>query len=385
MRVGITVHSGNPRGGVVHAVELADALIGRGIEAVLFVPSADGTALFRGTRARVVTVPVPAMDGAPLAAMVEGRIAAVADALSGPAGRGIDLFHAHDPISANALDRCGLPFVRTVHHIDPDGDPRIARWQARAVVAARAVFVVSRLWREAIAARFGRDAVLVGNGCDTARFSPRADATDAPLASLLGLAPRGAGRAPVFLALGGIEARKNTVAVLSAFAAWRARNGAGRLLVAGGASLLDHGAAQAAFGRVLAGLDAETRAAVRVIGVVDEADMPALYRLADALLCPSLAEGFGLCPLEAMACGTPVVLSDLAPFDEHLGRDEAVWVDPADPGSIEAGLARAVDPRRAAALASGGPAVASRFGWDAVAAHHIAPYRHAIAKEPACA
>jgi hypothetical protein len=69
----------------------------------------------------------------------------------------------------------------------------------------------SRLWRDWLARRFDRIPALVGNGVDTARFSPAPDASDETLRTRLNL-PRGA---PVFLAVGGVEARKNTVRVLS--------------------------------------------------------------------------------------------------------------------------------------------------------------------------
>jgi glycosyltransferase involved in cell wall biosynthesis len=53
-----------------------------------------------------------------------------------------------------------------------------------------------------------------------------------------------------------------------------------------------------------------------LLGKVDDADVPALFRCASVLVFPSLREGFGLVVLEAMACGTPVVVSKIAPFTE---------------------------------------------------------------------
>ena len=69
--------------------------------------------------------------------------------------------------------------------------------------------------------------------------------------------------------------------------------------------------------------------AVVCLGPVPDADMPALYRLADALVFPSVKEGFGLVVLEAMASGMPVVTSRIAPFTEYLDDDDVVWCDPA--------------------------------------------------------
>jgi glycosyltransferase involved in cell wall biosynthesis len=68
---------------------------------------------------------------------------------------------------------------------------------------------------------------------------------------------------------------------------------------------------------------------VRFLGKVDEGDLPALYNLATVVACPSLIEGFGLPVLEAMACGTPVVCSDIPVFREVAGN-AAAYAQPSD-------------------------------------------------------
>ena len=68
---------------------------------------------------------------------------------------------------------------------------------------------------------------------------------------------------------------------------------------------------------------------VRFLGKVDEGDLPALYNLATVVACPSLIEGFGLPVLEAMACGTPVVCSDIPVFREVAG-DAAAYAQPTE-------------------------------------------------------
>jgi alpha-1,3-rhamnosyl/mannosyltransferase len=78
-----------------------------------------------------------------------------------------------------------------------------------------------------------------------------------------------------------------------------------------------------------------------LVGDLREEELVALYRAAEALVYPSLAEGFGLPVIEAMACGTPVVTSDRSSMREVAG-DAALLVDPEDPKSIAAGVARAV-------------------------------------------
>jgi glycosyltransferase involved in cell wall biosynthesis len=81
---------------------------------------------------------------------------------------------------------------------------------------------------------------------------------------------------------------------------------------------------------------------VRFAGYVKQEQLPALYSGALALVYPSLYEGFGLPPLEAMACGAPVVTSAVTSLPEVVG-DAAVLVDPTNPDSIAEGVLRIVE------------------------------------------
>ena len=104
--------------------------------------------------------------------------------------------------------------------------------------------------------------------------------------------------------------------------------------------------------------------------------MPALYRLACALVFASLHEGFGLAVLEAMACGTPVVVSHIAPFTEYLGEGDVCWCDPHDPVSIAGAMRAAADPRQRPDLIANGFAVAARHDWTRTAKAHLPVYAH---------
>src|SRR6202041_1568791 len=117
-----------------------------------------------------------------------------------------------------------------------------------------------------------------------------------------------------------------------------------QLVVAGGASLLDHATYRRQFDALIAA-DNELNRAVVCLGPVSDSEMPSLYRIADALVFPSVKEGFGLVVLEAMASGVPVVTSRIAPFTEYLGAGDVLWCDPYDPASIGAAMAAALDDR----------------------------------------
>ncbi|MGH9384693.1 MAG: glycosyltransferase family 4 protein, partial [Vicinamibacterales bacterium] len=98
-------------------------------------------------------------------------------------------------------------------------------------------------------------------------------------------------------------------------------------------------------------------------GFVANADLPVWYRAAGVFVYPSSFEGFGLPPLEAMACGTPVVTSNVSSLPEIAGN-AALLVDPYDPDAIAAGIQRAVtDESLRADLVARGLARARTFSW----------------------
>jgi len=378
-------HSTNPRGGVVHAMHVAEALAQQGAEVTLFAPDASGRGFFRPPCCEADPFPVAA-PARGMTAMVEQRIADYVRHFEPRGRRRFDVYHAHDGISGNALATLSehglIPgFVRTVHHIDSFADPRLEDLQARSILAADHCLAVSRVWARDLEARWGLRAAPSGNGVDTERFRPwpgRSVDLEA-----LGLRRRlELDDGPVFLSVGGVEGRKNTLGILDAFIEVQAIRPDSQLVVAGGASLLDHGAYQAAFAERLAKAG-PAAARVHRTGPLPDDEMPALYRLADALVFASVKEGFGLCVLEALATGLPAVVSAIPPFTEWLDEADAVWCDPDDPASIGGGMLAALNPQIRAALSRRGPAVASRWRWDRVATDLLGVYRSAMEKADA--
>jgi glycosyltransferase-like protein len=387
MRVAILTHSTNPRGGVVHGLELGDALCRLGHHVVVHAPDPTGAGFFRDTLCGTAGVPASGV-GRNVTAMVETRIADYVRHFERAQNRCFDIWHAQDGISANALatlkERGLIPgFARTVHHVDTFDDERLSALQLRAITAADQLFAVSAVWRHWLARELAVDACQVGNGVDTRRFSPTPDATDAALQARLRLPPG----APVLLAVGGVEERKNTVRLLEAFRLLQPQLASCRLVIAGGASLLDHDTYQAQFARTLgqSGLPPDT---VIRTGPLPHELMPALYRAATALVFPSIKEGFGLVVLEAMASGVPVATSHIAPFIEYLGNDDVAWCDPFEVASIAAAMVDALDPARRPQRIARGFAIAARHDWIATAQAHLPGYHrlpeHAQAlREPA--
>ena len=116
------------------------------------------------------------------------------------------------------------------------------------------------------------------------------------------------------------------------------------------------------FAAVLTGM--VERGEVRMLGYLRDELLPALYRRALALVYPSLYEGFGLPPIEAMATGCPVLVANVSSLPE-VCRDAALYCDPLDVRSITAGMRRlAEDDALRARLSAAGPARAALYSWE---------------------
>lgn len=165
---------------------------------------------------------------------------------------------------------------------------------------------------------------------------------------------------PYLIAVGLLQPRKNLTRLLQAFALL-ARDRPDLKLAVVGAT----GWGNEPFHERLRELRLEDR--VVLCGSVPAGDLPALYSAAEMLVYPSLYEGFGLPPLEAMRCGTPVVASDATSIPEVVG-DAAVLADPLKPESIAAGIRSILDDAGLAAdLSRRGVQHAGQFTWRSAA------------------
>lgn len=186
------------------------------------------------------------------------------------------------------------------------------------------------------------------------------------------LPPEGFGpaREPYLLTVARVDNRKNHVRMLRAFERLVAEGLPQRWVVAGPRG---HGCEH--FERALASSPARARVEWR--RDVSEAELPRLYAQADLFLFASLGEGFGLPPLEAMACGTPVVTSSLSSLPEVCGP--AAWyVEPSDEERIfEAARRLLVEPELRAELAAKGRVRARQFTWRETARATLLAYQRA--------
>jgi glycosyltransferase involved in cell wall biosynthesis len=157
------------------------------------------------------------------------------------------------------------------------------------------------------------------------------------------------------LSVGTLQPRKNLNRLVEAYAQARMDTDV-KLVIAGGTGWLYEGI----FRRVEElGLQGD----VYFPGYVVDEHLPALYTLADLFVFPSLYEGFGLPPLEAMACGTPVVTSNVSSLPEVVG-DAALMVDPRDVVALANAMVQVLgDPCLRSGMVQRGLAQAQGFTW----------------------
>jgi glycosyltransferase-like protein len=374
LSVALLTYSTRPRGSVVHAAYLAEALTRLGVDTTLYALSKQGDRFFRDLSCKLQLLPAgpaPAQSQA----LIRQRIGEMAQGLAAFGKRGV-VYHAEDCLAANGLSAARSVLkpallARTVHHVERFEDPYLAECQRRSVLEAERLFVVSQLTEREVRAEYGRGSVVIGNGVDLARFSAPAPEAAGALRRRLGLSHEGV----LVLSVGGVEPRKNSLAALEAVARVHAAHPNLVWVIAGGASIWDHSAEIQAFSRRLSELSPSLAERVIRLGTVEDRELGSWYAAADVLLCPSRQEGFGLCVLEALAAHTAVVVSDREPFVAWLDSSSARFVDPDSIGSIATGLLEVVrDAATRERLARSGRLVAERHGWQQVAEAHVTHY-----------
>jgi glycosyltransferase involved in cell wall biosynthesis len=242
------------------------------------------------------------------------------------------------------------PAAATVHDLQHELYPQFFSRAERAyrrfvygqtVTASRIVIAISEHGRQTLLQRYGIDperVVVIPLGIDHER-----------------LRPGDVRREPFLLYPANPWPHKNHARLYEAFALVRRERPELRLVLTG----TGHDTAALPDG-------VETR------GRVSDADLVALYRTAAALVFPSLYEGFGLPPLEAMACGCPVATSNATSLPEVCG-DAAAYFDPLSVEDMARAIGAILD--GPAPYAARGLARAQRFSWDACARAHDDVYR----------
>lgn len=375
LTLALFTYSTKPRGGVVHTIELAEALQKQGHSAKVFALDKAGTGFFRPLACAYQSVPAtPAPAGIDL--LIRQRIQEYVDFLRiHLKSYRYDIYHAQDCISANALillrDEGRIPHIfRTVHHIEAFVSPYLRDCQDRSIREADDCLVVSRHWQTQLEKEYGIPSHWVPNGIRPERFQDfKLDQADIltfkQQQKLTGW--------PIFLTVGGIEPRKNALGLLEAFAMILKDFPQAQLVIAGGETMFDYQTYRDTFFSRAHTLG--ILSSLRVTGSLSDINLARCYRAADSFVFPSLKEGWGLVVLEALVARLPVVISGIPPFTEFLEEGQAIFVDPEDPASIASGMKTSVDPVVAQNLVTASQGIPERYTWERSAAVHLEVYR----------
>lgn len=179
------------------------------------------------------------------------------------------------------------------------------------------------------------------------------------------------------LYVGGMGAHKNLYTLIRAFFRLKAQGSFPHKLVIVGNR--DHPFPDP---RVSQLLHQPCREEVLFTGVVPDEELPSVYQAADLFVFPSLYEGFGLAPLEAMACGTPVIVSRRAALPEVVGEAGLYLDDPLDVEELAGLMARVLDsPEQQAEMKKRGLERARLFSWQRTAEAILQLYREVVSNE----
>lgn len=386
LKIALLTYSTKLRGSVVHTLELATALTELGHSVCVYALDKDGQGFERDIPSSVRLVPAQPPPGglAPeqaTDALIRQRIQEFVDYfLANPDA--YDVYHAQDCIGANALvqlrQQGRVPnVVRTVHHIEDYPSIYLQQCQDKSIRNPDLCLCVSDRWHQALRDDYGIEAPRVINGVDLRRFSPHLSGQENALKARYGLTG-----SPVFLTVGGIEPRKNSLRLLEAFAQVFATHPRAQLVIAGGATLFDYEPYRQEFLALAQSLEQRLGTllgkSVILPGVIPDDDLPTLYRAADVFCFPSTKEGWGLVVLEAIASGLPVITANQPPFTEFLSPERALLVNPDSADAIAQAMVESLNPAIAQTLVHQSQPILTDYAWSRSAALHIQHYRQLL-------
>ncbi|HIJ17844.1 MAG TPA: glycosyltransferase family 4 protein [Thermoplasmata archaeon] len=370
MKVAMLTYSTRARGGVAHALKLAERLKRRGIDVTLYsLARSDDEAAARGYF-RPVDVPFQVFryEWHPdVMVRLERMVHTYARGLPTDA----DVYHSQDCVGSTALalikdsGKISAPVFRTVHHVDDFAEPGLFEFEKRAVAHADHRFVVSEYWKHMLAEEHGYDSVVTYNGLDSEEFS--------------NLPPRRSEH-PTVLFIGGLEARKGLEYLILAMTSVVRNYSEARLIAVAKTGF--RGIDEPGWFRILA-----ERAGVTdhltLLESVSNDELAQLYADCDILVLPSRNEGWGLSLMEAMACSKPVVATRVGGVPELVTDGvEGLLVDPGDVPGLSAAICRLLgDGDERDRMGNAGKERVKAFSWDVAADTVLREYERALQSE----
>lgn len=370
MKVAMLTYSTRARGGVAHALKLAERLRLIGADVTLYsLARNDDEASTRGYF-RPVEAPfeIFTYEWHP---DVMVRLERMIDTYVSNLPKDSAIYHSQDCVGGTALARMktdgtlSSPVIRTVHHIDDFAEPRLFEFEKRAVALSDRRFVVSRYWKKALEEGFGLDSVVTYNGLDLGDFSS--------------LPPRRSD-APTVLFVGGLEPRKGLEHLVLSMEDVARTHPSARLEIVAKSGF--RGVDEPGWFRTLserAGLTDR----VSITESVSQEDLLQMYADCDLLALPSRNEGWGLSLMEAMACAKPVVATAVGGIPELVTDGaEGLLVPPGDVKGLAGAINRLLgDQGLRHRMGLAGLERVKAFSWDATARATLLEYERALQPE----
>lgn len=367
MKIAMLVYNLRPRGGVVHAVHLSEALRRGGADVTLVSLRRRGSADDHASYFGRTIFPISFIDYS-WHEDAKVRLRSMTEAMVDGLPRDFDIYHAQDCVCDTALQMLvgeGAitgPTVRTVHHVQGFQDEFMNRCEMAALKGETEKITVSKYWQEEIRSRYGLESTVIYNGIDVGRYERIKSA-----------------REPRLLFVGGMESRKGLEFAIEAL----------ELLVARGRDLRLTAVARPGF------LRTESRGwfdhliercglagRVDIRELVTDQELVSLYSSASVFLLPTRMEGWGLAIMEAMAAGCPVVSSPVGGVKELISEGEnGLLVPVGDVYGIAGAVERLLDDAKLREqLCASAKETVGKYTWESSAQKTLEIYERVISK-----
>jgi len=325
MKVAMLTYSLRPRGGVVHALSLAEAIMDRGVPVTLFSLRRNdddpGMGFYRDT-----DVPTTVFEYK-WHSETRARLESMVEAFLIGLPHDFEIYHAQDCVCDTALQRLAKrgdiapATIRTVHHIENFPDEYLRKCELRALAGETAKITVSEYWKNRLQEQFDIDSTVIHNGIDLRRFEEIADRK----------------REPFILFVGGMEARKGLEFAIQTMEILCSRN-RDLGLVAVAKPGFQGVESRAWFEHLMERCGVADR--VDLVENLDDERLIELYTTASAFFLPTRMEGWGLAIMEAMALHCPVISTPVGGVTELVTHGESALL--VQPGNLK-GFADAIE------------------------------------------
>lgn len=340
LKIAMMTYQTQPRGGVVHASKLAEALVRQGVKVELF-------ALYNLANKRKgetiefyrpLKIPCNIYGFDPRTKNVIALVNQMINSYMKNLPVDFDIYHTHDCVGGNALYnlkkkwRLPAPTVRTIHHIDTFASKKLSDFQEKAVKFCDHKMVVSKYWQKQLKKDYGIKTYLTYNGIETKIFNPKVKGNKVR-------EKHNIGDAPLVLFVGGLEPRKGLEYLIMAMELVKKDLPDSKLIVVG-KEAFSSSEGENRFFKILQkrlGIDDN----IIYAGNVDDDILPQYYAACDVYALPSRMEGWGLSLMEAMACGKPVVATKVGGIPELVKNNKnGCLVNPGDSTALAKRITR---------------------------------------------